>query len=177
MLQTLCELCTLRNKTVLRKKANGTLGCIRESTGSRLREVMLPLDPVLVRPHLECCVQFWAPHYKRDMGIPERVQRRAIRLIKWLRHLSCEESLRELGLLNLEKEDLINKYTELKGGCKEGRAWLWCPVTGPKTMATNWNTRGSAWTSGNTLLLLGWPSTGTACPESLWCLHPCRRSF
>jgi len=39
-----------------------------------------------------------------------------------------------------------------------------------EAMGTNWNTGGSLWTSGNTFLLQGRPSTGTGCPESLWSL-------
>ena len=99
-------------------------GCLVATVRVSPAEIKKSLShSVLVRSHLEYCVQFWFPLYKKDVARLERAQRWSTKLIKGLGSLPCEERLGDLGLFSLEKRvlrgDLTTMIHYLKGGYKE----------------------------------------------------------
>lgn len=105
--------------TVIPKRANGILGCIRQGTANHLRKGTLSqllsnggITPGVLGPVLSCLIQDRQGHTDTMMT-------------KGSERLSYEERLRELGLVRLDKNRLrgkkkkkrVHKY--LQGRCNK----------------------------------------------------------
>ena len=55
-------------------RANKVLGMLKHSMKGALRGAKLQAYLMLVRSHLEYCIQAWSPHYEKDRETLERVQ-------------------------------------------------------------------------------------------------------
>ena len=101
------------------KTANKITGFIGRAFDYKSEKVILTLYNALVRPHLEYCVQFWSPYYRKDIDKLERVQRKVTKMIPRLRNKPYEERLKELGLFSLSKRrlrgDLIEIFKMFRG--------------------------------------------------------------
>jgi len=84
------------------QKANCILRSIKRRVASGAREVILPLCSATVKPHLEYCVHLWSPQHRKDMDLFEQIQRKATKMMRGLKHLSCEDRQRELRLFHLQ---------------------------------------------------------------------------
>ena len=72
-----------------------------------------------VRPHLDYCAQAVGPYMRQDFAALEKVQRRATKLVRGMKHLTYEQRLRRLKLMSMEKRvrrgDMIETFKILTG--------------------------------------------------------------
>ena len=64
----------------------------------QIKNLIIPLNKTIVRPHLEYCIQARKPHRKNNIDMLQRVQRKATKIITTLRNISYEMRLKECGL-------------------------------------------------------------------------------
>ena len=95
------------------KKANQLTGLKRSFTFMD-KDMFLMLYKTVIRPHLKYANVIWHPLYKKQLESIERVQRRATKMIKCIKHLSYNERLRYLDLPSIKyrqtRGDLIQTY-------------------------------------------------------------------
>lgn len=127
------KLNTSQQCSLMAKVAISLLACIRKSTSSRLRNMILPLYSALVRHDWSAGFTLGIPE---NMGLPcteetwtylSRSSKRSTKMVKSLEHHPIRKGW-ELGLSGIGEEKaqdhLINVYKYLMGGSKWDEARL-----------------------------------------------------
>ena len=118
--------------------ARSELFRLRARITCRKPEVFLKYYTALVRPHLEYCVQAWAPYYKKDIVCLERVQQLATRMISGQQGKGYAQRLEDLDLFSMSRRrmrgDLIEVFKIVKGlsGLKFDDLFSFIPSTGTR---------------------------------------------
>lgn len=125
----------------------------------------------LMRPHLEYCISVWGPQNKKDVELLEQTEKRVMKMIKGLEHLSYGGRLRKLGLFSMKKRRLQGDFTITflywKGAYKqEGDFLLGVTVIRQRGMALNWERKFSLNVRNNVLYSEGGVELGFL--EKLW---------
>ena len=81
--------------------AKAVFGIIKKTVNTLNKELFLILYSTYIRPHLEYCIQVWAPYFRKDIDVLEKIQRRAMKLVQCMKNSSYEQRLEYLGLHSL----------------------------------------------------------------------------
>ncbi|RMC10218.1 hypothetical protein DUI87_13019 [Hirundo rustica rustica] len=99
----------------------------------------------LVMPHLEYCVPFWFSQLKKNADRLVNVQRRVTKMIQELENLTCEETLKDLDLMSIERadEECQHSIPGFKGQLeREGSLFTRSHAEETKAMSTSFTGRG-----------------------------------
>lgn len=130
-----CSLCPFRPKAA--EKASSSLGCMSRSTASRSREVTAPSTQHLI-DHIQNTVSIFGCPNTRKTSINWRKFSGGPPAWSGLKHLPCEERLREMGLLSLEKRRFQGDMTAAPATYQEGILhWGWSQVLHSGRMRDN----------------------------------------
>ena len=93
-----CKLNFSKHISEICSKGKQRIGLIRRNFRFIDKKTFLILYKSLVRPLLEYCNTVWYPTFKKDSRAIKSVQRKATKLVKYMKNWSYPERLRELGL-------------------------------------------------------------------------------
>jgi ribonuclease P/MRP protein subunit RPP40 len=84
------------------RTTQSVLGQITRAFHYRGHHIFMRLYQQYIRPHLEFSTPVWSPWTVADIDCLERVQKRAVKMVKGLRETEYSMRLKELGLATLE---------------------------------------------------------------------------